>query len=316
MESITLQLSDKELIKRFEADCRVRGLTEGTIQGYKSPLRILSSFLGMRGLSLLQIDKNILKEYVGYLRSKGISEKTIENHFSAISTFCEYLVYDDLADRNAVLEVRKRYLHRYKKNGNGNSRRKLISVEEMANFINSIADVRDKAIALLLAKTGIRRAEAIDIDLDDIDWGEMSITLKPKPKRSNRIVFFDYETAIVLKRWMNKRNAIAKPDCKALFVSYQTGERLDRSGIYNSFVYWAEMAGLHDPSSDKIEEHFTPHCCRHWFTTHLRRAGMPREFIQELRGDARREAIDIYDHIDKAELKKSYMACIPKLGVE
>jgi len=34
-----------------------------------------------------------------------------------------------------------------------------------------------------------------------------------------------------------------------------------------------------------------------------------------LRGDARREAIDIYDHIDKAELKKSYMACIPKLGI-
>ena len=53
----------------------------------------------------------------------------------------------------------------------------------------------------------------------------------------------------------------------------------------------------------------------HWFITHLRRAGMTREFIQELRGDARKEAIDIYDHIDKKELRESYLAHIPQLGI-
>ena len=35
-------------------------------------------------------------------------------------------------------------------------------------------------------------------------------------------------------------------------------------------------------------------------TTWLRENGMPREFIQELHGDRRREAIDIYDHVDKS----------------
>jgi hypothetical protein len=40
---------------------------------------------------------------------------------------------------------------------------------------------------------------------------------------------------------------------------------------------------------------------------------MPREFIQELRGDRRKDAIDIYDHIDLSELKKRYLECIPKL---
>jgi integrase/recombinase XerD len=42
---------------------------------------------------------------------------------------------------------------------------------------------------------------------------------------------------------------------------------------------------------------------------------MPREFIQELRGDVRREDIDIYDHIDLKELKESYLSHIPKLGI-
>jgi len=47
----------------------------------------------------------------------------------------------------------------------------------------------------------------------------------------------------------------------------------------------------------------------------MRRAGMDREFIKELRGDARREAIDIYDHIEHEELKKEYLKRVPQLGV-
>ena len=67
----------------------------------------------------------------------------------------------------------------------------------------------------------------------------------------------------------------------------------------------AKRVGLHDPQSKKLEDRFTPHCCRHWFVTHLLRTGMPRDFVKELRGDTRGEAIDIYDHIDKKELRSA-----------
>ena len=53
----------------------------------------------------------------------------------------------------------------------------------------------------------------------------------------------------------------------------------------------------------------------HWFTTYLRRAGMPREYIKYLRGDSLNETMDIYNHIDFEELKESYDRCIPKLLV-
>ena len=45
------------------------------------------------------------------------------------------------------------------------------------------------------------------------------------------------------------------------------------------------------------------------------RAGMSRDFVKELRGDTRGEAIDIYNHIDKKELRESYLAHIPQLGI-
>jgi integrase/recombinase XerD len=212
-----------------------------------------------------------------------------------------------------VLPFRKRYLRRYK-SGFDDPERKLLSVEEMSRLVNSILDPRDKAIAILLAKTGIRRGELLRLDVEDINWEEYSITLKPTPKRSNRTVFFDDECAAALRRWLRVREKL-NPPTNALFISYQSLNRLDRNGLYMAIVKYARRLGLHNPNSPRLEDHFGPHCFRHWFTTWLLRNGMPREYVKELRGDKRREAIDIYHHIDKQELRRAYLAYIPKLGV-
>ena len=48
----------------------------------------------------------------------------------------------------------------------------------------------------------------------------------------------------------------------------------------------------------------------------MRGAGCPREAIQELRGDSRKEAIDIYDQWTPEELKEGYMKYIFKFGIK
>jgi integrase/recombinase XerD len=310
------RINDAVLIQRFKEDCKIRNLSKHTIESYMSTLNLFSSFLRIKKKSLLELDRDILRDYISFLIGDGINYKTIENRFSTFSSFYDYAVYENLVEKNIVLDIRKRYLKRYKKNDNNGSKRKLVSIEEMSHFINMIFDIRTKAIAVLFAKTGIRLRELIAIDIDDINWNLLSIELKPTHKRSNLVVFFDNECAMVLKRWLKKRISIVNKNCKALFVSYNTGGRLKRHAIYESFIRWAEKAGLHNSLSDRIEEHFTPHCCRHWYTTFLRRGGMPRGYIKELRGDKRRDAMDIYDHIDGEELRKSYLAHIPSLGLD
>jgi integrase/recombinase XerD len=303
-----------ELIKRFKEDCQMRGMSLESLRRYVSNLKIFNEYLEAGGLSLLDTDRNVLRNFLDYLkRVREVSQKTQEMYFTAIASFFEYLEYEGYVDGNPVNSVRKRYLRRYKDNDDGQTR-KLISIEEMAKLINSTLDIRDKAIITLLAKTGIRRNELITLDIDDIDWVEQSIRLKPTAKRTNRTVFFDDESAIILHRWIKTREARNFKGSKALFLNNQ-GDRLNRNGVYFAVTKPAEKLGLHNQNSDRMEDHFSPHCCRHWFTTHLRRAGMPREFIQELRGDVRREAIDIYDHIDHKELREAYLAHIPQLGI-
>ena len=304
--------SDADLIEQFARDCKLRRLSPETVEGYTSSLRTANQLLRRKGLSIRNLDKVSLTEVLQYLLGKGYAYNTLLQYFAALSGFCDYLIWEKIVQTNHVTPFRKRYLRQYK---NHSSIRKLITIEEMAKLINSILDPRDKAILTLLAKTGIRRGELIKIDLQDIDWVEQSIQLKPHPKRSNCTVFFDNETNIILRRWIKARQHYGiKDECSALFVN-ERRNRLQRHGVEHSITKYAIRLGIHNSNSKKVEDHFTPHCCRHWFTTHLRRNGMRRELIKELRGDSRNEAVDIYDHIDKKELRKTYLACIPKLGI-
>jgi len=302
-----------DLMTDYESDCQIRGLSPTTVEKYLYDVKNYLLWTHHEGLDYLEINKHQLKSYISYLRiGRKCSLKTIDNNFSSLSSFYDYLAFEELVVANPIGPIRKRYLHRYKSQDRP-AERQLISVEQMAGLINSIMDCRDRAVILLLAKTGIRRSELISIDLTDIDWTKYSIHLKPRAKRTNCQLFFDEETARNLKDWLHRRERL-KVESQAFFIGMQ-GRRLARSGVYNLVVKWAIAYKIHNPDSKRTEDHFTPHCCRHWFTTHLRRAGMSREFIKELRGDSRREAIDIYDHIGPDELRREYLDKIPQLGV-
>ena len=306
--------SGQDLIKFFLDDCTLRGYSLETIRSHRSNLRIISDFLTERGWKFQEVDKKALREVLGYLvTERKVGVKTQNHYFSVLSSLFEYLVYEEYVESNPVLGFRKRYLKNYKKH-QPQPMRKLLSVEEMSRLINGVLSIRDKALMTVLAKTGVRRGELISMDLDDVDWNHQRIKLKRKNKRSNLYVYFDEETAVILSRWLRIRESYAKPGEEALFVG-DLGGRIGRNIVYSTVTDHAERLGFHDSMSSRLEDHFSPHCFRHWFTTHLRRNGMNREFIKELRGDSRGDAIDIYDHIDHDELRQAYLSTIPRLGI-
>ncbi|MGQ9507233.1 MAG: tyrosine-type recombinase/integrase [Candidatus Bathycorpusculaceae bacterium] len=302
------------IVRNFCEDCQLRSMSGKTIEGYRSCILIFLSFITREGVRVHNIDNQVLKDFLGYLKfERKIKHKTIKEYFSALSVFYDYLTFEGIVNTNIILPFRKRYLRRYKEDYD-DPERKLLTVEEMSRLANSIIDPRDRAMVVLFAKTGVRRGELLKMDVDDINWEDYSITLKPTPKRSNRTVFFDEECAILLRRWLRIREKF-NPKTKALFISYNTLGRLSRNGVWTAIVKYAKRLGFHNPNSPRLEDHFGPHCFRHWFTTWLLRNGMPREYVKELRGDKRGEAIDIYYHIDRQELRRAYLAYIPKLGI-
>lgn len=291
--------SDEDLVHAFCEDCRLRQMPWESIRHYRSVLRIFVRFLAGRGLDLRRADRGDVRDYLAAMVQEGLKTKTLENRLSCLSAFYDWLVYEERALENPVLPIRKRYLRTYKKE-NAETPRSVPSVEALAGLVNSIVDPKARAIVVLLAKTGIRRGEMIAIDQKDIDWNQMSILLKPKRKRSNRLVFFDPECASVLQEWLRVRRGEGEP----LFTS-GWGNRLDRTTAWNLVVTWAKRAGID----------LSPHDLRHWNTTWLLRNGMRRDYVKWLRGDSLREPIDIYHHVDPEEVRRAYLAAIPKLGI-
>jgi len=197
-----------DLIDGSSRDCELRGMTEESIRRYVSSLKIFMNFLKVRGLGVYEVDVHVLKDFLQHIvYDRKAKRKAVENHSSAPSAFYDYLVFEGCVSSNIVLPFGKRYLKRYKSDFDDPERR-LLSVEEMSRPVNSILDPRDKAIAVLLAKTGIRRGELLRLDVEDINWEEYAITLKPTPKRSNRTAFFDDECAAVLRRWLRVREKL------------------------------------------------------------------------------------------------------------
>lgn len=296
-----------DIIQQFKTDYELQGMTPESVYYTVGEVRRFCDFIKKNPAEATK--KDILA-YLVSLREREIKHTSLKRQFSALAVFYDFLEELELIDKNLIRPIRKKYLYQYKE---PRSERRAITIEEAAHLVNSIMDTRDRAIVIILLKTGIRRKELLAMDVSDVNLQEMSITLKPTAKRSNRIVFFDEEARELLKRWLRTRE-VWPHENGALWITRQ-GERLRGNYIQRRIEMHAERAGLHDPSSDDPQKRFTPHYTRHTFTTWMRKAGMPREFIQELRGDSIKEAIDIYDHIDKEELRESYLSHIPRIGV-
>ncbi len=296
-----------DLVEGFVSECQARGLVQHTTETYESCCK---DFL-KRYPDPTAVQLEDLRSYLGELRTRGYQGSTLKGYFAAIAAFYDFLVIENKAASNPIPSFRKRYL-RVKQQHGGENTRQLASLEQMRELINLAQRfILAKTMMLFLAKTGLRRGELIAMDVSDLNLEKMEFRIKPKAKRSNRLGFMDAELTAALREYLDWRELRAKDN--ALWVTPH-GNRVTRNHVYITVTRYASLAGLHNPAG-AMNEKFTPHCFRHFFTTMLRRAGMPREFIQELRGDRRKDAVDIYDHIDPEELRRSYLKCIPYLNV-
>jgi len=300
----------EDLLSLFLADLRLRRMATGTIEGNSLRVRAFLSWCAKSSVEPLQATRKDFLAYLQVLQERGHKSSTLRKDFSALSSFYELMEEQgNSSSARDIVAIRKKYLRTYKPDA---EERQIISIDQAAEMVAGTIDTRDRAILLLLLKTGIRRGELASLDVSDVSLEGLSITLKPTAKRSNRSVFFDEEAADALRRWLKARARRAGND-PALFLA-ETGRRLSGRSLNNVVVRAAARVGLHTKGAP-LEERFGPHCCRHWLVTHLLRAGMSREYVKWIRGDAMRESIDLYYHIDPEDVKRSYLSFVPRLGV-
>jgi integrase/recombinase XerD len=177
--------------------------------------------------------------------------------------------------------------------------------------IDSVLDIKDNAIITSFAKTGIRRDELVTIDLDDLNWIAQSITLKPKRKRSIRVVFFDDETARIRKRWIRLRE---RREPKPLLCSSGS-----RGGDQKGLAFISPSHSMHSECVSiiliQIRGKITfPRTAVGTGSLRISKEQEWNESSYRSLGDKRRDASDIEEYTDEEELREVYLAHILQRG--
>lgn len=152
------------------------------------------------------------------------------------------------------------------------------------------ADVRDRALVLLLADTGSRISEAIGLELPDVDLRERTARVLGKGDRE-RVVAFGQTTAQALDRYMRARRRRKYGERSWLWLSSTDKGRLTVNGAQQALRKRGQRLGVH----------VHPHMFRHGFAHDWLAAGGSEGDLMELAGWRTRQMLDRYGKATRAE---------------
>lgn len=166
----------------------------------------------------------------------------------------------------------------------------VLSKEEIAAMIKSTENKKHKCLIAVIYSCGLRRSEAINLKIEEIDLERMQVKIRGAKGRKDRYVPLAGKTLVYL-------NEYCKNDEPKMFVfEVKPGRKYSATSVYNVIKKTAKDAG--------IRKRVYPHILRHSFATHNLEQGMDLRFIQELLGHESSKTTEIYTHVSQKDLQK------------
>jgi integrase/recombinase XerD len=263
-------------------------LGDATRRAYRFDVEEFCSWLGGRDLE--SVDVRTLVEYVGYLgTSRGgrgkLAPASISRKLAAVRAFLKHALGVARVPEARLAPRRPRRLPEAPKLRDVDA--ELESLEG-----DTPLALRNRALIELVYSAGLRSAEAVGLDLGDVDFEQELVHVRSGKGAKDRVVPLGEEAAHWVARYLrDARPSLARGANDALFLSAR-GKRLDTSTLR------------------RLVPH--PHRLRHAFATHLLEGGADLRTIQELLGHSSLSTTQMYSHVDAKRLRKVYDAAHPR----
>ena len=299
-----------------------RGLADNTLKSYRRDLRRYAEYLD--GLGISDLDAIVEPTVVGFLMAlregdpdhPPLSAASAGRTVVAVRGFHRFAVKDGLAKVDPSVGVRPPTPA--KRLPKALPLADVEAILEAAGSPGTVLALRDRALLELLYGTGARISEAVGLDLDDVDLGELdgpggSVLLRGKGSKERIVPLGRYARdaiAAYLVRARPELVSAAAPAGKApteragaLFLNARGG-RLSRQSAWTVIVRSAERAG--------VSAEVSPHTMRHSFATHLLEGGADVRVVQELLGHASVTTTQVYTLVTVDTLREVYAASHPR----
>ncbi|WP_135534738.1 tyrosine-type recombinase/integrase [Halostella pelagica] len=292
-----------DFIQRKEA----MGRSRRTLNAYS---RTLKSFFHEEfpDLAPEDVTPEHIEDYVSTLAARDLSQNTKRRYLESLSSFYGWTMkrprFENITGNPAAVvleEIPQKY----------RERPDCATWENAKQIVHNVADPRNKAITVILAKTGCRIREALEIEQDDLMLDDGFIRLRERKGGSQTVVPVDEEVKHAIKRYR-----LVRPDndSEYLFLSVR-GSRVQSTQVQRAVRDAAVRAGVMDDGETRFHRKFTPHTFRTVFTTRMRNNEMPDHILQYIRGDSNNRTMDVYTRVSRDEARQSYLECIESLDL-
>jgi site-specific recombinase XerD len=264
-------------------------LSEATRRAYGGDVAEFCGWLETRGTELAAVDVRVLADYVAWLgggrRGKKLAPATISRKLAAVRAFLRHALGPENVPDAQLAPRRARRLPDAP--GAAEVERTLEALEGEGPIA-----LRNRALVELVYSAGLRSAEAVGLELGDIDFEQELVHVRRGKGGKERVVPLGEEAALWVARYLREaRPSLARGANDALFLSAR-GRRLDTSTLR------------------RIVPH--PHRLRHAFATHLLEGGADLRTIQELLGHSSLSTTQVYSHVDPRHLRRVYDKAHPR----
>jgi site-specific recombinase XerD len=264
------------------------GITDSTRRAYASDLREFARWFGPDS-PVEDLDIRVLADWVaelGRARAHGkLAPATIGRKLAAVRSLLRYTRGAGYVPDASLAPRRPRRLPDAPKQA---------EVEAIVSQLggDGALALRNQALIELVYSAGLRSAEAVSLDLGDVDFEQEHVHVRQGKGAKDRIVPLGEEAAHFVARYLHEaRPQLARGAETALFLSVR-GHRLDTSTLR------------------RLVPH--PHRLRHAFATHLLEGGADLRTIQELLGHSSLSTTQMYSHVDAKRLRKVYDHAHPR----
>ncbi len=237
-----------------------------TLRGSLTATRLFLSFVEGCGKSQIeQISKQDIEAFVEHEQDRGLSIVSVKTRLASIYAFLRFMVDRGVVDPQVLVKKIRLRLP--------DVLPKAINPEDVKRLVSVVDKVRDRAMILLLLRTGMRIGELLDTKVSDINVDERKIAIYEGEKnRMGRVVYVSDDALWALRAWLRSRDAHKQ----MLFYAWSR-DTITYAAARYMFVRYIERAGL-------AHKGYTLHCLRHTYASELLNAGMPLECLQQLMG--------------------------------
>ncbi|WP_298139114.1 tyrosine-type recombinase/integrase [Flavobacterium sp.] len=274
-----------------------------TVNAYVNDLLFFQEFLKseFEHDDLIEVNYSMIRSWIVSMVDNGISNNSVNRKISSLKAFYKFLLKIKKIEFSPLLKHKS--LKTPKKIQIPFSEKELNNVLNCIKYSEGFEGIRDKLIIDLFYTTGIRRAELINLKLQNLDLS--SNTLKVLGKRNKeRIIPILPIISNQIKSYLSERAQIENvKDFDYLFLMLK-GVKMNDSFVYRIINYYFSNV------SEKVKK--SPHILRHTFATHMLNNGADLNSVKELLGHSSLASTQVYTHNSLSELKKVYGNAHPR----